>query len=126
MFVLYHILAIKIPSCLFSVDRYCVFVSQSHVVCLLRLVRRLHLRRPARHEGASEAEPAKAVDAVVSVSGHLQVSPPESTMLWARIMETLQLGACSSLFTLQYCRSDADWILHAAHDQNSRLQDLGV
>lgn len=48
--------------------------SQSQVVCVLRPVRRLHLCWSAHHERAAEAEPAEAVGAVVSHSGHLQVS----------------------------------------------------
>lgn len=48
--------------------------SQLQVVCVLRPVRRLRLRRSAPHEGATEAEPAEAVGAVVALSGRLQVS----------------------------------------------------
>lgn len=47
---------------------------QPQVVCVLRPVRRLRLCRPAPHEGATQAEPAEAVGAVVSLSGRLQVS----------------------------------------------------
>lgn len=54
----------------------CLFLGppQPHVVCVLRPVRRLRLRRPAPDERASQAEPAEAVGAVVSLSGRLQVS----------------------------------------------------
>lgn len=63
-------LSVHFSAALFSFS----VLSQPQVVCVLRPVRRLRLRRSAPHERATEAEPAEAVGAVVSLSGRLQVS----------------------------------------------------
>lgn len=92
-------LTINVRSCLFSVDCYSASVSQSKVVCLLRFVRRLHLRRSAHHERAAEAEPAKGAHAMVSHSGHLQVRMMETPSGW-RISRCLNGLECCTHVSL--------------------------